>query len=125
MKWNETMDYREIEGLKSFLMDRLREGYRISIDPIGIDGKLIGIGFRPYWTNLGDSKIDKLEFNILKDNGQIIPIRLNNLVGYKITAQDDISSPDVKNLNLHIMLYSPNKLVGEDPYDRINLRLYK
>lgn len=119
------MDYREIEGLKSFLMDRLREGYRISIDPIGIDGKLIGIGFRPYWTNLGDSKIDKLEFNILKDNGQIIPIRLNNLVGYKITAQDDISSPDVKNLNLHIMLYSPNKLVGEDPYDRINLRLYK
>ena len=48
------MDFREIENLKTFLMERLREGYRMSIDSLGVDGRIISIGFRPYWTNLGD-----------------------------------------------------------------------
>jgi len=125
MKRNEIMDFREIENLKTFLMERLREGYRMSIDSLGVDGRIISIGFRPYWTNPGDSKIDKLEFNILKENGKIIPVSLNHLIGYKAAAHGGTSPADSKELNLQLMLYSPNRLDDRHPYDTINLRLYK
>jgi hypothetical protein len=103
------MNYIDIERLKYALANLVRQGCRIKIPNYGIDGKVVGVGFKPYWTNPYDSKIDKLEFNILDNYGQIFPFYFNYITGYDVLSHDGREFEDSKNINIDIFMYSPNK----------------
>lgn len=119
------MNYREIEEFKSTLMQILKKGCRVKIDTYGIDGKIIGVGFKPYWTNPADSKIDKVEFDILCDNGKIMPFYLQNVIGSHIKAQDGKDLGISRNLCLEIYTYSLSRASDSEPYDKLSLLIYK
>lgn len=118
------MNYAEIEKLKSILMDMVRHGCSIKIPGQGIEGRVFGVGFRPYWTYLSDSKIDKLEFNIEDSFGRVFPFSFNYVIGYEdITSKEGINREDSKNAILDIIVYSPGKARGNDPCKKIRLEI--
>ncbi|HHV98361.1 MAG TPA: hypothetical protein GXX36_02105 [Clostridiaceae bacterium] len=101
------MNYNEIERLKYTLINLARQGCELKIPAYGIKGRILGVGFNPYWTNPGDSKINKLEFSIIDKNGMIFPVKFNNIMEYKILKNDAERSEDSKNISMDIALYTP------------------
>jgi len=118
-----TVDYKAIDELKSEITDLVRDGKFIGISQFGISGNIIGAGFKPYWTGKYDSKIDKLELNILNRNGRIIPFAFNNIVGYEKSPKDLNSEDDSSKKYLEIHVFSPSKARDKEPYDKIRLEL--
>lgn len=101
-----TMNYREIERLKYTLTNLARQGCELRIPAYGIKGRVLGVGFNPYWTNPSDSIINKLEFNIIDKSGQIIPVRFNYVIGYNVLHHDAKRFEDSKNISMDIVMYS-------------------
>jgi len=67
------MNYQEIEKLKAVLTKMMKKGCMLMIPAYGAEGRIVSIGFRPYWTNPGDSKIEKLEINFVDNRGRVVP----------------------------------------------------
>jgi len=101
------MNYSEIERLKYTLINLARQGCELKIPAYGIRGRILGVGFNPYWTNPADSKISKMEFSIIDKNGQILPVKFNNIIDYKILNHDTGRSEDSKNISMDIVVYIP------------------
>jgi hypothetical protein len=80
------MNYKEIESFKSILLQMVKQGCSIKNDDFSVDGRVAGVGFKPYWTYPTDSKINKLEFNILDNRGRIAPFYLYNIIGCDVTC---------------------------------------
>jgi len=45
------MNYQEIEKLKAVLTKMMKKGCMLMIPAYGAEGRIVSIGFRPYWTN--------------------------------------------------------------------------
>jgi hypothetical protein len=118
-----TVDYKAIDELKSEITNLVKDGKFIGISQFRISGKVIGAGFKPYWTSRYDSKIDKLELNILNKSGAIIPFVFNNIVGYEKSLEDLVSENDSSKKYLEIHVFSPNKAREKEPYDKIRLEI--
>lgn len=119
------MNYREIENLKSLLLQMAKQGYRLRNDTFGIDGKIVGLGFKPYWTNPADSKIHKLEFNVSDNYGKVIPFYFYNVVGFNITAKDGARLDKSKDLSFEIQVFTPDKTREKEPYDKVSVQIYR
>lgn len=115
------MEPKEIEKLKSKLMQLTKSGCKIKNDTYGIDGRIIGIGFKPLWANASDSKIDKVEFEFVDSAGRIRPFFLYNIVGFEVVSSDGERDEDSKNVNFDIHIFSPSKARTEEPYDKIRI----
>ncbi|HEX9062140.1 MAG TPA: hypothetical protein VF941_18335 [Clostridia bacterium] len=114
------MNVNEIEILKGALSQMVMKGCTVKNDTYKVEGKVVGIGFKPYWSNPYDSKIEKLELNILNRYGRIIPFVFNNIIGYDILSHDGASINDSKNISLDIHVFSNRRDLNE-PYEKIKV----
>jgi hypothetical protein len=89
------LNYIEIDKLKNIFSNIQKDQNTIRCVEYGIDGKLLAIGYNPYWTTRYDSKIVKLELNFLSNNGKMVPLILQNIVDYNIVYLKDVKK-DVK-----------------------------
>jgi hypothetical protein len=117
------MNYVDIERLKYALANFVRQGCRVKIPHYGVDGKVVGVGFKPYWTKPFDSKIDKLELNIMDDFGRIFPFNFNYITGYEIMSHDGERFEDSRSANLDIFIYSPNSTIAESANEKVRLEI--
>lgn len=118
------MDYRDIESFKYSLIKLLQKGCTLKIPAYGVEGRIVAIGFKPYWTSPIDSIIDKLEFNILdKRSGRIVPFCFNYMTGYKIIPSGNNCNRDTESVCLDILIYSPGKKRDEDSNDAIRIEI--
>lgn len=115
------MNYKEIESFKYSLLNLVRKGCQVHIPEYGVRGRIIGVGFKPYWTNPVDSKIEKLEFNILDNHGRLIPFNFFNVIGYNIVSYDGRGIDEADNLSIDIHVYSPNKANEKEPGDKVRV----
>lgn len=119
------MNPRDIEGFKSALMGLLSRGCKVNIPSHGISGRIVGIGFKPYWTGPADSKIEKLELNIFEDSGRLVPFSIFNIIDYKIISRDPekLDIRQIGNLVLEIIFYTPNGSSEEGRGDKVRIEL--
>lgn len=118
------MNYMEIENFKSLLLKMVKQGCEVKSHTFGVEGRAVGVGFKPYWTNPGDSKIDKIEFNVLDKRGRIMPFYLNNVIGCDIIPKDDENVDQSKKLLFDLHIFSPSKAREKEPYDKIAVEIY-
>jgi len=100
-----------------------------SID-FGIDGKLIAIGYSPYWTSQYDSKIEKLELNFLSSKGIMVPLILKNIVDFEIYPKDGRRNKNYRINTIELMILSPymnpknvNPKNVKDIYDKVRFEI--
>lgn len=117
------MNYKEIDELKSVLTNLMKKGCTFMVPSYRMSGKIVGIGFKPYWTNPGDSKIEKLEINFVDRTGRVIPFDIYNVIGYKVVSLDGKSIDDAKNISLDIHLYSNVKSRNLEECDTLRLEI--
>lgn len=117
------MNYKEIESLKSLLMHLVMRGCKLKNNDSSVNGKIVGMGFRPYWTNPVDSKIEKLEFNYQDNCGQIMPFNLYDVIGYKVVFQDGEEFEDSQNVTLDMHVFSTQKSRETEPYENVRIFL--
>lgn len=115
------MNYAEIERFKFTLTNLIRQGCRISLPAYEVDGRLISVGFKPYWTNTSDWKIDRLEFNIMDSNRRVIPFNFNYVTGYDVLSQDGRRFEDSKSISMDIHVYTPDKTREENSGEKVRL----
>jgi hypothetical protein len=95
-----------------------------SID-LGIDGKLIAIGYNPLWTGQQDSKIEKLELNFLSSRGIMVPLILKNIVGFELYPTESRRNRSYRINTIELMILSPyvNLKNMRDIYDKIKFEI--
>ncbi|NLB78350.1 MAG: hypothetical protein GX796_05765 [Clostridiaceae bacterium] len=118
------MQYSKIESLKLTLTNLARQGSKIRIPSFDVSGKIVGIGFKPYWTSPLDSKIETLEIQFTDDYGRLIPFNFYNITNYDIIENDRAQKDDSINTTLDIHIFSPNKNRDEDPYEKIRVEIF-
>ncbi|MDF2986351.1 MAG: hypothetical protein K0R50_1861 [Eubacterium sp.] len=103
----------------------LRNQYALRSMDLGIDGKLIAIGYKPYWTNRQDSKIETLELNFLSNKGIMVPIILRNVVNYELYPKEGRRNKKYRVNTIELMMLSPYMLSrnSKDVYDKIKLEI--
>ncbi|OPX43183.1 hypothetical protein CLHUN_29330 [Ruminiclostridium hungatei] len=119
------MDYMDIDRLKNLFSDMLRNQSTLRSMDLGIEGKLIAIGYKPYWTNRQDSKIETLELNFIDKRGVMVPIILKNVVDYELYPKEGKKSKKYRANMIEIILLSPYMLSrnSKDVYDKIKLEI--
>ena len=119
------MDYMEIDKLKDLFSDMLRKQNILRSMDLGIEGRLIAVGYKPYWTNRQDSKIETLELNFQNSNGAMIPIILRNVVNYELLPKEGRKNKKYRVNMIEIMLLSPYMLSknSKDVYDKIRIEI--
>lgn len=117
------MNYNEIENLKSVFMHLVKKGCRLKNEKLSIDGRIIGIGFKPYWTNPSDTKIDKLEFNYQNNSGKIEPLYLHNVIGYDVVSHDGGEHENIRNITVDLHVYSEAKNRESEPFEKVRISL--
>ncbi len=119
------MDFMEIDKLKGLFSDMLRKQYVIRSVDLGIEGRLIAVGYKPYWTSRQDSKIETLELNFLSSNSAMVPIILRNVVNYELHPKEEKRNKKYRVNMIEIMLLSPYMLSknAKDVYDKIRFEI--
>lgn len=119
------MNNMDIDRLKNLFSDMLRNQNTLRSMDLGVDGKLIGIGYKPFWTSRQDSKIETLEFNFLSSNGVMVPIILKNVVDYELYPKEGKRNKKYRVNMIELMLLSPYMLArnSKDVYDKIKLEI--
>lgn len=95
-----------------------------SID-LGIDGRLIAIGYNPYWTSQFDSKIEKLELNFLSSRGIMVPLILRNIVDFELYPKEGRRNKKYRINTIELMMLSPymNPKNVKDIYDKVKFEI--
>jgi hypothetical protein len=119
------LDYMDIDRLKNLFSDMLRNQLTLRSMDLGIDGKLIAVGYKPYWTSRQDSKIETLELNFLNNKGIMVPIILRNVVNYEFYPKEGRKGKNYRVNMIELMLLSPIMLArnSRDVYDKIKLEM--
>lgn len=117
------MNFKEIESLKVILSNMAKTGCKIEVPAYGIRGRILGVGYKPYWTTQIDSKIEKLEINIADENGRIVPFSFLNVTGFSIVSNDGERVQNSNNVGLDIQIYAPIKERDEEPIKKIRVEL--
>lgn len=103
----------------------LKNQYTLRSNDLGIDGKLIAIGYNPYWTGQLDSKIEKIELSFFSTRGIMVPIVLKNIVDFEIYPKEGRKNKKYRINNIELLLLSPyvNPKNQKDIYDRVNFEI--
>lgn len=103
----------------------LKNQYTIRSIDLGIDGKLMAVGFKPFWTSRHDSKIEKLELNFLSNRGIMVPLILNNIVDYDLMPKEGKRNKKYRINNIELMIMSPfiNPRNEKDIYDKVKIEI--
>lgn len=117
------MNYWDIESLKSIMVNIIKQGSLLDIPSFGVGGRVVGVGFKPYWTNLDDSKIEKMELNLIDSIGRVFPFSFYNIVGFDIVSPDSQRMDETGNAYIEIFVFSPNKSREAEPYDKIRVNV--
>jgi len=117
------VNLKEIEVLKSILVQLTKKGCELSDSKIGVYGRIVGVGFKPLWGNPTDSKIDRIEFNYIDTKGAIKQFVIYNIVGYEFVSADGDNLENSHQIALDILIYSPTKTKASEPYDKVHLFL--
>ncbi|MGI6705016.1 MAG: hypothetical protein ACOX6S_01720 [Clostridia bacterium] len=113
----------KIEAFKFTLAEMVRQGCRIRIADQNITGRIVGIGFKPFWTGPADSKIARLDFNYLDDRGRLHTYRFHDIIGYDVISNEDTNKKDSETTLFDLYVFSPSKANTAEPYDKIRLEL--
>ncbi|NLK22355.1 MAG: hypothetical protein GX308_09865 [Epulopiscium sp.] len=120
------MNFQEIENLKSILTRFIMNGCNIQCDSRGgINGRVVAVGFKPLWPSPIDSRIDKIEFNYMDQQGGLNLYSLSNVIGYEILSYDGDSIEDSNKLSLDMHIYSPAKSSSKEPFDKVHIDIRK
>jgi hypothetical protein len=117
------MNPQQIEKLKSILVHKASRGCKMRILSHVINGRLIGVGFKPYWSGPHDSKIDKLEFNYADNWGKVHTYHICDVVGYDIHYDEEEDFDPFRCKSLDIYAFSPMKSRQKEPYEKIHMEL--
>jgi hypothetical protein len=119
------LDYMDIDRLKNIFSDMLRNQYTLRSMELGIDGKLMAVGYKPYWTSRQDSKIETLELNFLSSKGVMVPIILRNVVSYELYPKEGRKNKKYRVNMIELLILSPYMLArnSKDVYDKIKLEI--
>ncbi|MHB8065542.1 MAG: hypothetical protein ACYDG2_23490 [Ruminiclostridium sp.] len=119
------MNYKEIDILKSIFSNMLKNQNTLRSIDFGIDGKLIAIGYNPYWTSRYDSKIEKLELNFLSSRGVMVPLVLKNIVDFEIYPKEGRRNKKYRINNIELIILSPymNPRNLKDIYDKVKIEI--
>lgn len=115
------MNYNDIENIKLALLNLARQRCRLRIPSQGIDGKVVGVGFKPYWTGSMDSKMEKLEFDYIDSSGRAATFSLYNITDYSVISHDGRGYDSLKNACIDFKILSPGKNRGEEPYEKVRI----
>jgi hypothetical protein len=115
------VDYNDIENLKQALSNLARQGCRLRIPSHGIDGKVIGVGFKPFWTGSVDTKIEKLEFDYIDSTRRAVTFSLYNITDYSVISHDGKGYDSLKNAGIDFKTFSPGKNRGEESYEKVHI----
>ena len=118
------MNYKEIESLKLALLSLSRKGCSIKIPSAGLNGKIIGVGFKPYWTGPMDSIIEKLEINYIDENGRVKTYHMNAITGYEVLSNDGRGYDSMKRASIDFRVYSADKGSERSKDETIKVDLY-
>lgn len=119
------MNYKQIENLKFALLNLARQGCRLNIPSHGVSGRIIGVGFKPYWTSPLDSKIEKMEINYVDDTGNVIPFNLHNITKYDVISNDGTGYESMQNACMDIHVFSQSNGRDEEPYEKVRVEISK
>jgi hypothetical protein len=119
------LNYKEIDILKGVFSNMLKNQYTLRSIELGINGKLIAIGYNPYWTSRLDSKIEKIELSFLNSRGIMVPLVLNNVVDFEIYPKEGRRSKKYRINTIELMTLSPyvNPKNQKDIYDRVKFEV--
>ena len=119
------MNYKEIDMLKSIFSNMLKNQNTIRSIDLGIDGRLIAIGYNPYWTSQFDSKIEKLELNFLSSRGIMVPLILRNIVDFELYPKEGRRNKKYRINTIELMMLSPymNPKNVKDIYDKVKFEI--
>ncbi len=103
----------------------LKNQYTLRSIELGINGKLIAIGYNPYWTSHLDSKIEKLELSILNSRGIMVPLVLKNVVDFEIYPKEGRRNKKYRINTIELMILSPYTYPKnqKDIYDRVKFEI--
>ena len=101
------LNYIEIDRLKNIFSNMLINQHNLRSIDLGIDGKLIAIGYKPYWTSKNDSKIEKLELNFLSNRGIMVPLILKNIVNYELYPKEGKRNKRYRINTIELMILAP------------------
>lgn len=118
------MNYNQIEKLKSTMINISKNGSRLRIPSCGISGRIVGVGFKPFWTSPADSKIEKLEINFVDDFGNLVPFRFFNIVDYDVVDREDRGKDKIKSISLDIHVCSFNQTINRETVEKVRLELF-
>ncbi|MCX7708479.1 MAG: hypothetical protein N2484_01370 [Clostridia bacterium] len=117
------MNYREIENLKTVITQLAKKGCRLTSNDYGVNGRIVGIGFKPCWTNPVDSRIERLEFNCQDGSGSIIPFYLYNIIGFDIVSLDGEELDNSKKITLDMYVLSTERIKEMEGFERVRINL--
>jgi hypothetical protein len=111
--------------LKSIFSNMLKNQNTLRSIDLGIDGKLIAIGYKPYWTSQHDSKIEKLELNFLSSRGIMVPLILKNIVDFELYPKDGRRNKKYRVNTIELMILSPymNPRNAKEIYDKVKFEI--
>jgi hypothetical protein len=91
----------------------------------GIEGKLIAIGYNPFWTSRKDTKIDKLELSFLGNNGRMVPLVLNNVVNFELYPKEGRRNKKyrINYIELFTLIPPAYNSTQKDLYERVKLEV--
>lgn len=117
------MNCRDIDELKFALMRFMRNGCILNVPGFGASGKIVGIGFKPLWTNPADSKIEKLEINFKDGYGNIKSFCFYNVIGYEIVSYNGLRPDESRSIIIDFHVYSLKRGRDEKPYDKVKVEI--
>lgn len=119
------MNYVEIDRLKGIFLNMLKNENTIRSIDLGIDGKLMAVGYKPYWTSPQDSKIEKLELNFLSSRGIMVPLILRNIVDYELYPKEGRRNKKYRVNTVELIMLSPymNPRDVKNLYDKIKIEI--
>lgn len=109
--------------LKGIFSNLLKNQNTLRSIDLGIDGKLIAIGYNPYWTSQYDSKIEKLELNFLSNIGIMVPLILKNIVDFELYPKEGRRNRKYRINTIELILLSPYIKNKKDFYDRVKFEI--
>lgn len=118
------MNYKEIESLKLALLSLARKGCKLRIPSAGISGRVVGVGFRPYWTGPLDSIIEKLEINYMDDLGKVRNHCFLAVTGYDVVSNDGRGYDSMKNACIDLQTLSAKNDRGKQKNETVRLEIY-
>ncbi len=122
-EWN--LNYVEIDRLKRIFSEMLKNQNTLRSMDLGIDGKLIAVGYKPFWTSRSDSKIETLELNFLNSRGLMSPIILRNIVNYELYPKEGKRNKKYRANMIEFMVLSPFMMMrnNKEIYDRVRIEI--